>query len=69
MAVVTPTDRPKWVRKRCVFEVLEAFFVLSRCFLELSVGVGDFVIGLSQISSFSLRRMYIVNMLENSAYS
>ena len=26
--------------------------MLSRCFLEFSVGVGDFVIGLSQIPSF-----------------
>ena len=26
--------------------------VLSRCFLDFSVGVGAFVIGLSQISSF-----------------
>ena len=29
-----------------------AFFVLSRCFLDFSVGVGAFVIGISQISSF-----------------
>ena len=27
-----------------------AFFMLSRCFLDFSVGVGAFVIGLSQIS-------------------
>ena len=27
-------------------------FMLSRCFLDLSVGVGAFVTGLSQISSF-----------------
>ena len=26
--------------------------MLSRCFLDFSVGVGAFVIGLSQISSF-----------------
>ena len=30
-----------------------AFFVLSRCFLDFSVGVRASVIGLSQISSFS----------------
>ena len=29
--------------------------MLSRCFLDFSVGVGAFVIGLSQISSFSSR--------------
>ena len=28
--------------------------MLSRCFLDLSVSIGAFVIGLTQISSFSL---------------
>ena len=33
--------------------------MLSRCFLDFSVGVGAFVIGLSQISSFfSFAKMY-----------
>ena len=54
MAIVTPADRPKLVRNRCVIEVFGGVFVLSRCFSDLSVGVGAFVIGLSQISSFSL---------------
>ena len=35
-----------------VIKVLLAFFMLSRCFLDLSVGLWAFVIGLSQISSF-----------------
>ena len=53
VTVVTPTDRRKSVRNRCVIGVLVAFFfVLSRCFLDFSVGVGAFVIELSQISSF-----------------
>ena len=52
MAVVTPTDRPKSVRNRCVIEVFGGVFVLSRCFLDFSVSVGTFVIGLSQISSY-----------------
>ena len=30
----TSTDRPKSVRNRCVIEVLVAFFILSRCFLD-----------------------------------
>ena len=47
MTVVTPTDRPKSVRTHCVIDVLAAFFVLSRCFLDFSVDVGAFVIGLS----------------------
>ena len=29
MTVVTPTDRPKSVRKRCVIEILGGVFVLS----------------------------------------
>ena len=52
MTVVTPTDRPKSVRNRCVIEVFGGVFVLSRCFLDFSVDVGAFVIGLTQISSF-----------------
>ena len=52
MAIVTPTDRPKSVRNRCVIEVFGGVFVFSRCFLDFSVGVGAFVTGLSQISSF-----------------
>ena len=52
VTAVIPTDRPKSVRNRCVIKVLVAFFMLSRCFLDFSVGVGAFVIGLSQISSF-----------------
>ena len=52
VTAVTQTDRPKSVRNRCVIKVLAAFFIWSRCFLECSVGVGVFVTGLSQISSF-----------------
>ena len=59
MAIVTPTDRPKSVRNRCVIEVFGGVFVLSRFYLDLSVGVGVFVIGLSQISSFFFRCGYI----------
>ena len=52
MAVVSPTDRPKSVRNRCVIELFAALFVLSLCPLDISAGLGAFVIGLSQISSF-----------------
>ena len=51
-AIVTPTDSPKSVRNRCVIEVFGGVLVMSRCFLDFSVGVGAFVIGLSQISFF-----------------
>ena len=43
-------DRPKSVRNCCVSEVFGGVCVLSRCFLDFSVGVGAFVIGLSLIS-------------------
>ena len=49
---VIPTDRPKSVRNRCVIEVFGGVLRLSRCFVDFSVSVGAFVIGLIQISSF-----------------
>ena len=52
VAIATPTDRPKSVRNRCVIEVFCGVFVLSFCFLDLSVHVGFFLIRLSQTSSF-----------------
>ena len=61
MAIVTPTDRPKSVHNRYVIEVFGGVFVLLRCFLDFSVGVGAFVIGLSQIFSFFLF-LYNVNV-------
>ena len=52
VAFVTLTDRLKSVRNRCDSEVFGCGFMLSRDFLEFSVAVGDFVIGLSQIWTF-----------------
>ena len=52
VALVTETDRPKSVRNRCSIELFVALFVLSLCPFDISVGVGAFVIGLGQISSF-----------------
>ena len=46
VAVVTPTDRPKSVRNRCLIELFVALFVFLICPFDISVGVGDFVIGL-----------------------
>ena len=57
VAVVTPTDRPKSVRNRCVIDFLWRF-VLSRCFWQFSVPVWAFVIGLSQISTFFSKFAY-----------
>ena len=51
VAVVTPTDGPKLARNRCVMELFCGVVMLSLCPIDISVGVGAFVIGLSQISS------------------
>ena len=52
VTAVTPTDRPKSVRNSCVIKVFADVFMLSRFFLDCSVGVGVYVTKLSQISSF-----------------
>ena len=49
-AVVSPTDRPKSIHNRCEIAVFGRGFVLSFWFLEFSVGVRTFVIGLSKVS-------------------
>ena len=51
MDVVTSTDRDKSVRNGCVIELFVALFV-SLCPFDISVEIGTFVIGLSQISFF-----------------
>ena len=58
MAIVIPTDRPKVVRNRCVIEVFGGVFVLSHFFLEFSIGLGAFVIGVRPLP-FSLSDGYI----------
>ena len=45
------------------YKYVLSVFVLSRCFLDFSVVVGAFVIGLNQISSFSL---HITSLLMSS---
>ena len=52
MAIVTPTDRPKSVRNRCVIEVLLAFVCCNVAVWVFLWMQGAFIIGLSQISSF-----------------
>ena len=59
VAVVTQTDRPKSVRNWSLIELFVALFVLLLCPFDISVGIGAFVIGLGQISSFlSLHLMF-----------
>ena len=59
MDVVTPTDRPKYVRNRCVIEFLVAFFVFTLFPFDNSIRMTAFVIGLSEISPiFSLISFY-----------
>ena len=52
VALVTPTDRPKSVRNRCLIELFCGVICVVTCPFDISVGVGAFVIGLGQISSF-----------------
>ena len=52
VALVTPTDRPKSVRNRCLIELFCDVVCVVTCPFDISVGVGAFVIGLGQISSF-----------------
>ena len=51
---VTPPDRPKSLCNGCVIKHFVGVFVLSFWLFKFSVGVGDYVIGLSQIYSFFL---------------
>ena len=52
VAVVTPTDRPKSVRNRCVFELFCSVVCVVTLPFDISVRVGALFIVLSQISSF-----------------
>ena len=63
VAVVTPTDRPKLVCNPCVIELFCGLFVLSLCPFDISVGIGAFVIGLSHISSFSLKWWLLIEIV------
>ena len=52
VALVTPTDRPKSVRNRCLIELFCGVVCVVTCPFDISVGIGAFGIGLGQISSF-----------------
>ena len=52
VAVVIPNDRPKSVRNRCLIELFCGVVCVVTYPSNISVGVGAFVIGLGQISSF-----------------
>ena len=52
VAVITPTDRPKSVRNRCLIELFCYVVCVVALPFDSSVGVGAFVIGLGHISSF-----------------
>ena len=67
VAVVTPTDRPKSVRNRCLIELFCGVVRVVTCPFDITVGVGAFVIGLGQISSFlSLHAPIIHKLLQVS---
>ena len=52
VTAVTPTDRPKSVRNRCVIEVLIGVFYVVKFLFGFFCECRGFVIGLSQISAF-----------------
>ena len=54
MTVVTPTDRPKSIPIRCAIGVFFGVFVVSLDVFASFYGMGAFIIGLSQTSSFFL---------------
>ena len=68
MTVVTLTDRPKSVRNRCVIEVFGGVFCCPLVF-EFSVGIEVFVIGLSQISFFSLTLLFSVTAVQSKGHA
>ena len=67
VAVVTPTERPKSVRNRCVIEVFSSVFCVVTLLFRFFWGVGAFVIGLSQISSFFSSIGVITQVVEDSS--
>ena len=54
VAVITPTDRPKSARNRCVIESFGGVFMLSLCILGISFAIKAPVIRRSYIVSFLL---------------
>ena len=60
--LVTPTDRPKSVRNRCVIEVFGGVCMCCPLVFEFSVGIGGFVIGLGQISFFFSVYNWLANL-------
>ena len=69
VAVISPTDRPRSVRHRCVTVLFGGVVVLSLCPFDSSVGIRAFVIGLSQISSIFLFQLLHVTEFFGHEYS
>ena len=65
VTAVSPADRPKSVCNSCVNKVFGGVFMLSRCFLDCSVGVGVFVTGLGQISFFFHVNIYMAQKVNH----
>ena len=66
--LVTPTDRPKSVRNRCVIEVFGGVCVCCPLVFEFSVGIGGFVIGLGQISFFFSSRVAMLQLCPSQTF-
>ena len=64
--MVTPTDRSESVRNRCVIDVFGGICMLSR--FGFYVGVGAFVIGLNEISSFFSLHVLLSKNSQNKGF-
>ena len=59
MTAVTPTDSPKSVRNRCLIELFCGVVCVFTVLFDISVVVGAFVIGLSQIFLFLAKYSHV----------
>ena len=69
VTAVTPAERPKSVRNRCVIDAFGGvfFFVVTLIFGFFCGYIVDFVIGPSQISSLFL--LNLINLYNNNKYN
>ena len=67
VAVVTPTDRPKSVRNRCLIEHFCGVVCVVTLPFDISVGVGAFVIQCKTESDLFLF-LFVIGLLQTSSF-
>ena len=68
VTAVTPTDRPKSVHNSCAIKVFGGVFMLSRCFLDCSVGVGVLSQDWVRSLPFSLYKVHKCNCYTSTTF-